>query len=96
MTPRRDVERRLTIVQLLARRLVDQRGHLRIEHEIVEMLRFRVFAIVAGHEDADDGDNLRAGPAFRLEAGRLPASIALNISSWRPLQGWRNVMPSSW
>lgn len=49
--------------------LVDRRAPARIDHEIVEMPRFRMFGIVADCEDADDCDSLRADPA-----GRAPAS----------------------
>lgn len=68
----RDVERRLKIAERLARCLVDRRDPLRIDHEIVEMLRLRMFLIAAGYEDADDCDSLRADPAFKLAVGRLP------------------------
>ena len=72
----RGVERRLKVAARLARCLVDRRDPSRIDHEIVEMLRFRMFAIVAGYEDADDCDSLRADPAFKLAVGRLPETGA--------------------
>jgi len=68
----RGVERRLKIAARLARCLVDRRDPSRIGHGIAEMLRFRMFAIAAGYEDADDCDSLRADPAFKLAVGRLP------------------------
>ncbi len=34
------------------------------------MLRFRMFAIACGYEDADDCDELRADPLFRLAVGQ--------------------------
>ena len=36
------------------------------------MLRFRMFAIACGYEDADDCDDLRDDPLFKLAAGRAP------------------------
>jgi len=36
------------------------------------MIRARVFAICCGYEDADDLDDLRRDPAFKLACGRLP------------------------
>jgi len=72
----RDVERRLEIAERLARCLVDRRDPARIDHEIVEMLRLRMFLIAAGYEDADDCDSLRADPAFKLAVGRLPETGA--------------------
>ena len=38
------------------------------------MLRFRMFAIACGYEDADDCDDLRADPLFKLAVGRAPES----------------------
>ena len=38
------------------------------------MLRFRMFAIACGYEDADDCDALRGDPLFKLAVGRAPES----------------------
>ena len=38
------------------------------------MLRFRMFAIACGYEDADDCDALRTDPLFKLAVGRAPES----------------------
>ncbi len=38
------------------------------------MLRFRMFAIACGYEDADDCDDLRSDPLFKLVVGRAPES----------------------
>jgi DDE family transposase len=68
----RDVERRLALAERLAGCLVDRRDPARIDHELAEMLRLRMFLIAAGYEDADDCDALRADPVFKLALGRLP------------------------
>jgi hypothetical protein len=70
----RDVERRLGLAERLAGCLVDRRDPVRINHELVEMLRWRMFLIAAGYEDADDCDSLRADPVFKMAVGRLPES----------------------
>ncbi len=72
----REVERRLGLAERLAGCLVDRRDPSRIDHEIVEMLRLRMFLIAAGYEDADDCDSLRADPVFKMAVGRLPESGA--------------------
>ena len=38
------------------------------------MLRFRMFSISCGYEDADDCDALRADPLFKLASGQVPES----------------------
>jgi len=70
----RDVERTLGIADRLAACLADVRDPSRIDHTFAEMLRFRMFAIAAGYEDADDCDALRDDPAFKMAVGRRPES----------------------
>ena len=68
----RDVERRLELAERLAGCMADRRDPSRIEHEMVEMLRLRMFLIAAGYEEGDDCDALRSDPVFKLAVGRLP------------------------
>ena len=70
----RDVERRVGLAALLAGCLKDRRDPARIDHDVVAMLRLRMFLIAAGYEDADDCDALRGDPVFKLAVGRLPES----------------------
>ena len=70
----RDVERRLGLAEVLARCLKDRRDPARIDHDLVAMLRLRMFLIAAGYEDADDCDSLRVDPVFKMAVGRLPES----------------------
>src|SRR5271156_715071 len=65
-------ERRLGVAERLARCIPDRRDRSRIVHTIADMIRARVFAICCGYEDADDLDDLRSDPAFKLACGRLP------------------------
>lgn len=41
-------------------------------HSMLEMVRSRVFGILAGYEDQNDHDALRSDAVFKLLAGRLP------------------------
>ena len=70
----RDVERRLGLAARLGRCLTDRRDPARTNHELIGMLRLRMFLIAAGYEDADDCDSLRADPVFKMAVGRLPES----------------------
>ncbi len=70
----REVERKLGIGDRLAASLRDRRDPARIDHTLAEMIRFRVFAIAAGYEDADDCDALRTDPLFKMALGRGPSS----------------------
>ena len=92
----REVDRRLGIAERLAACLVDRRDASRIDHSVVEMLRFRTFAIAAGYEDADDCDALRDDPAFKMAVGRLPESgdplcSQPTMSRLENAPGWRSL-----
>ncbi len=70
----REVDRRLGLAERLASCIPDGRDPDCLSHGIAEMLRFRMFAIAAGYEDADDCDSLRRDPIFKLAVGRGPES----------------------
>jgi Transposase DDE domain group 1 len=55
----RKLERRLGLIDAVARALTDPRDPERIEHELVDMLRQRVFGLVQGYEDLNDHAALR-------------------------------------
>ena len=71
-----EVDRRLGVSERLAGCITDPRAPERVRHTIAEMIRLRALMIAAGYPDADDCDNLRDDPAFKLAVGRLPESGA--------------------
>jgi hypothetical protein len=70
----RNIEKRLGIAERLSQCLKDKRDPDCIKHTVEEMLRLRMFAIAAGHEDANDFDRLRYDPIFKMAVGRAPES----------------------
>ncbi len=68
----RAIEKKLGLAQRLSACLKDKRDPDFIKHSVEEMLRLRVLAIAAGHEDANDFDRLRYDPIFKMAAGRSP------------------------
>ena len=70
----RAAERRLGLAETLAGYIRKWRDPARAVHTLPAMLRFRMFAIACGYEDADDCDDLRADPLFKLAVGRAPES----------------------
>ena len=60
----REAERRLGLAKTLAGCIRDRRNQALVVHPLAAMLRFRMFAIACGYEDADDCDALRAAPLF--------------------------------
>lgn len=73
----REVEARLGVAERLGACVDDLRAPERIQHGLVEMLRFRLLMIAAGYEDGNDADSLRHDPLFKLANGRLPDAAAL-------------------
>ena len=53
-----------------ARQLDDRRR--KPDHSVLEMVRSRLFGILAGYEDQNDHDALRSDAIFKLLADRLP------------------------
>jgi hypothetical protein len=69
-------DKRLGLIDALARLFPDHRDPTQISHSIADILRERVFAIACGYPDGNDLDALRADPAFKMACGRLPESGA--------------------
>lgn len=55
-----------------ASQLSDGRNSSSVVHHVVDMVRARVYGILAGYEDQNDHDALRSDAVMKLIAGRLP------------------------
>jgi hypothetical protein len=67
-------DKRLGLIDTLAAVIPDRRDPNQITHTLADILRARIFAIACGYPDADDLDDLRKDPAFKLACGRLAES----------------------
>ncbi|MCP3971814.1 MAG: hypothetical protein GY717_16140 [Rhodobacteraceae bacterium] len=65
----------------LAALVPDGRDPTRVKHEVANMFLARSLAISAGYEDADDLDDLRHDPAFKLALGKTPPSEVMRPPS---------------
>lgn len=75
LLPLRQFDERLGWTKSFAVQIRDGRqGHT---HAVVEMVRQRVFGILAGYEDQNDHDTLRSDGVFKLVAGRAPDDLDL-------------------
>lgn len=72
LLPIRQFDERIGFSQRLIDALDDPRAPELIGHSFSEMLRARLYGIVAGYEDQNDHDALRGDPVFKLIAGRRP------------------------
>jgi Transposase DDE domain group 1 len=72
LLPIRQFDQRIRLTQAFADALDDPRHPDLTEHSFLEMVRARVYGILAGYEDQNDHDTLRSDPVFKLVAGRSP------------------------
>src|ERR1700747_25480 len=70
LLPIRQFDQRIGLTRAFAAALDDPRDPDLTEHTFLEMVRSRVYGILAGYEDQNDHDTLRADP--RLQAPRRP------------------------
>src|SRR3989454_6201683 len=68
----KDIDDQLGLTRDLATVLKAPRDPHRISFTIEDLLKQRVYQIVAGYEDANDANTLRDDPIFKLMLDRLP------------------------
>lgn len=77
LLPFRQLDQCLGLTAAFAQALNDPRDPDLIEHPLAEMVRSRVYGILAGYADQNDHDTLRADPLFKLLADRSPDAAPL-------------------
>ena len=77
LLPIREFDHRLGLTESFAQALDDPRHQPFVEHTVLEMVRMRIFGILADYPDQNDHDVLRTDPAFQLIAGRSPDEAPL-------------------
>ena len=77
LLPFRQLDEHLGLTRDFAAVLDDPRDPDLLEHTILEMVRSRVYGILAGYADQNDHDTLRTDPIFKLLADRSPDGPAL-------------------
>lgn len=70
----REVEKRSGIIRRIANVFRDRRHPGYITHQLLELLKQRVFQIISGYEDGNDCDALRSDPILKIACERLPDS----------------------
>lgn len=101
LLPFRQLDDQLGLTQSFAALLDDPRAAVQVHHSVLEMVRCRVYGILAGYADQNDHDTLRHDPLFKLLANRSPSAAplasqptlsrfenAISIASLRRLRAW--------
>ena len=72
LLPIRQFDQQIGLTEQFAAALTDLRYQPSVEHKLSEMVRMRIFGILADYPDQNDHDVLRSDPVFKLIAGRSP------------------------
>jgi len=72
LLPIREFDQRIGMTEQFAAALTDLRSQPSVVHTLREMVRMRVFGILADYPDQNDHDVLRSDPVFKIVAGRSP------------------------
>ena len=72
LLPLRQFDEAFGLTRQFADALEDSRYQPFVDHSLVEMVRMRVYGILADYEDQNDHSVLRSDPVFKLVAGRSP------------------------
>jgi hypothetical protein len=76
LLPLRQFDERIGLTAQFAAVLHDPRHPDLIEHTFLDMVRMRLFGILAGYEDQNDHDTLHTDPVFKLIAARRPGEAS--------------------
>jgi len=72
LLPIRQFDEQIGLTEQFAGALDDRRHEPFVDHSFLQMVRMRVFGILADYPDQNDHDLLRSDPVFKLIAGRTP------------------------
>ena len=90
----RQLDECLGLTRGLARCLRDRRQPAKVRHQLLALLRQRLYQIPLGYEDCYDADSLRGDPALKLAVGRAPTEADLasqpTVSRVENAAGWHD------
>jgi Transposase DDE domain group 1 len=90
LLPLRQFDERIGFSAAFGTALHDPRDPRRVEHSFLEMVRMRLYGVLADYEDQNDHDTLRHDPVFKLLAGR--ASDGPGLASQPTLSRFENAI----
>jgi hypothetical protein len=85
----RELDQRYRLAAKLVRGLSDPRDSHKVKHQLLTLVRQRLFAIAQGYEDNNDAATLAKDPAFKIMAGKAPES-ASDLASQPTLSRFEN------
>jgi hypothetical protein len=85
----RELDQRYRIAEHAARCLHDPRDSHKVKHDLLTLVRQRLFAIALGYEDNNDATWLASDPAIKIMTGRAPEGGA-DLASQPTLSRFEN------
>jgi hypothetical protein len=86
----REFDERIGLTAQFAATLKDTRDPVFTRHDMLSMVRQRIYGLLADYEDQNDHDELRSDPVFKLIADRLPDD--LDLASQPTLSRFENAV----
>lgn len=77
LLPIRQFDEAIGLTKQFAAALSDLRYRPSVTHSLLEMVRMRIYGVLADYPDQNDHDVLRGDPIFKLVAGRAPQDADL-------------------
>lgn len=85
----REVDQHYRLAENAARCLHEPREGHKVKHDLLTLVRQRMFAIAQGYEDNNDAATLARDPAFKIVAGKVPDSAG-DLASQPTLSRFEN------
>lgn len=87
----RELDQRYRLAEKAARCLHDHRESHKVKHDLLTLVRQRLFALAQGYEDNNDAAALARDPALKIMAGKAPES-AVDLASQPTLSRFENMV----
>jgi len=68
----RQADERLGLTAAIASCIEEWRDPAKVTHSLAQLVQQRVYQIIGGYEDANDSNDLRHDPIYKIACGRLP------------------------
>ena len=86
----REYDEKMKFTDQISKILTEQRDFHLIDHQLVDLLRQRLYGIIGGYEDGNDADYLRIDPVFLAITGR---ELSQPLASQPTVSRFENSVP---
>ena len=91
----RQAEKKVQVCQAVAECIEEWRDPTKITHSLHQLVSQRVYQLVGGYEDANDSNQLRHDPIYKIACGRVPIAHAELLASQPTMTRLENQVSKS-